>query len=316
MYGNHDAVSDTSRKGCLDFINKLKGDYSCVQLVDDIKCIKWFTADYGHVYLTFLPHISKARLKDTKLKSVQEYINYKAEKIWDKIGQGYPQLAFSHLNVKGIIPGSEENLLKKSEIFLPDSFIEGNQRPGCITPMIIQGHIHSKQCLDNVHVVGSPLFVGFGEKGKNKYFAVIELPEQLGTKWKIKYKKTNCLPFIQLDFDYTNGNDPSKKLITKKTMKRIKGAVVKVSVTYDENSPSVDWDLIRKDLSKSAHFVKPIVPRFIRARTVRNEKQSISLDSYDAVKVWLKTNKPKGKKEKLKLAKYYIEQMKNGKVTK
>ena len=309
LYGNHDAVSDTKRKGCLDFTKKLKGDYGLVQLVDDIKCIKWFTADYGHVYLTFFPHISKARLKDTEFKNIQSYIDAKAENIWDKIGVGYHQLAFSHLNVKGIIPGSEENLLKKSEVYLPDSFIEGNQRTGCIAPWIVQAHVHTRQKRDNIRVIGSPIFVDFGEKEKNKYFAVIELPDQLGTEWKIRYKKTQCLPFIEFDFDYTNGNDPSKELKTKKMMKKIRGSVVKINVTYDEHSPSVDWDKIKKELSKSAHFVKPIIPRFIRARTVRNEKQSTNLNPVEAINMWLKSNKPKGWKKKIKLAKQYVERV-------
>ena len=620
LYGNHDAVSDTKRKGCLDFIKKLKGDYSLVTLIDDITCIKWFTADYGYVFLTFLPHISKARLKDTKFKTVQDYIDARAKKIWEKVGQGCHQLVFSHLNVKGIIPGSEENLLKKSEIYLPDSFIEGNQEIGHIAPMIIQGHIHcfdeqtevltnngwkffsnlkkldkvatlnptslelefqkpkkiilsdykgemvqiknskidllvtpnhrmfgnyirknediffeagnpvkdfiryykagkwggedidvsnsllqliiqivsdgsfedkfirfhlkkkrkvarlielvkglgidygywvmsdgtikinfrkesikdfkwffpdntkqltgnfrnlsvnqiniildeyaitdgcyqqgdknliqistskkeeadliqelccisgiqcnltpkknlqgnqkqnyilsvnrktntcmavpsrhyktvkykgkigcvevknstilvrrngktcvtgnSRQRLDNVNVIGSQIYVDFGEKEKKKYFAVIELPDQLGTQWKVRYKKTDCLPFVELNFDYTNGNDPSKKLKTKKMMKQAKGAVVKVNVIYDENSPSVDWEQMRKELSKSAHYVKPIIPKFVRARTVRNEKQSVNLSPVDAVKLWLASNKPKGWKRKFKLAEKYIE---------
>ena len=307
LYGNHDAVSDTKRKGCLDFIKKLKGDYSCVQLIDDITCIQWFTADYGHVFLTFLPHISKARLKDTKFKTVQEYIDAKAKKIWEKVGQGCHQLVFSHLNVKGIIPGSEENLLKKSEIYLPDSFIEGNQAIGHIAPMIIQNHIHTRQVIDNVYVTGSQIYIDFGEKEKKKYFAVIELLDQLGTQWKVRYKKTDCLPFVELNFDYTNGNDPSKKLKTKKMMKQAKGAVVKVNVIYDENSPSVDWEQIRKELSKSAHYVKPIIPKFVRARTVRNEKQSVNLSPVDAVKLWLASNKPKGWKRKFKLAEKYIE---------
>jgi DNA repair exonuclease SbcCD nuclease subunit len=306
LYGNHDAVSDTKRKGCLDFIKKLKGDYKLITLVDDISCMKWFTADYGNVYLTFLPHISKARLKDTKYKTVQEYIDAKASKIWDKVGQGQHQLAFSHLNVKGIIPGSEENLLKKSEIYLPDSFIDGNLAIGHIAPTIIQGHIHSRQRLGNVCVIGSPLFVDFGEKEKNKYFAVIELPDQLGTKWKVRYKKTDCIPFIETKLDYTNDNVPTK-IFTKKYMKKIKGAVVKLDVTFDENSPVIDWEEVRKKLTKSAHYVKPVTPKFIRARTVRNEKQSVNLTPEEAVKVWLKSNKPKDYKRKRKLANKYIE---------
>ena len=253
LYGNHDAVSDTKRKGCLDFIKKLKGTYDLVTLVDDICTLEWFTADYGKVFLTFLPHISKARLKDTDHKTVQDYIDYKAEKVLDKVGQGWHQLAFSHLNVKGIIPGSEENLLKKSEVYLPDSFIEGNQRIGHIEPMIVQAHIHTRQKLGNVNVIGSQIYVDFGEKEKNKYFAVIEVPDQLGTEWKIRYKKTDCIPFKELKFDFTNGNNP--------------------------------------------------------IRTVRNERQSVNLSPADAMKVWLKTNKPKDWKAKRKLGKKYMEQV-------
>ena len=55
LVGNHDAISNGERKSCLDFVDLFKRSYPSVKLVSDIKCVEWFVADYGHVYLTFFP---------------------------------------------------------------------------------------------------------------------------------------------------------------------------------------------------------------------------------------------------------------------
>lgn len=303
--GNHDSISKEGRKSCLDFIAKLKGDYELVKLIDGITTIKWFTGDYGHQYLTFFPHISKAHIKGTDYESAQEYIDGEAARVWEEVGNGQNQVAFSHLNVKGMIPGSEENLLKKSEVYLPDSFVMESDNMGMITPLIVQAHIHTRQKDKNVNVIGSQLFCDFGEKEKNKYFAIIRVAENFGEKTSIKYVKSKCKPFVELDFDFTDGSDVVIK--AKKYKSEVKGAVVKINVTVDGESVFQDWEKVRKSFGKYAEYVKPIIPKVIRSRTLRNRKQSINLDPKSASKVWMKKNKPGNWKRKLSLANDYID---------
>lgn len=302
--GNHDAISKDGRRSCLDFIKKLKGDYECVHLIDDITTIKWFTSDIGYVYLTFFPHITKSHLKGTDYKTAQEYIDGKADDIWEEVGQGQHQVVFSHLNVKGMIPGSEENLLKKSEVYLPDSFVMENESMGRLVPTIVQAHIHTRQKDKNVNVVGSQLYCDFGEKEKHKYFAVIKVPTTFGEKSRIKYVESKCRKFIELEFDFTDGE---VKIDAKKYKKKIKDAVVKLNVILSGEDVFQDWEKVRKEFGKYAYYVKPVLPRIIRSRIVRNKKQSIDLDPKDAVKVWMKRNKHKGWKRQMKLAYDFID---------
>jgi len=301
VVGNHDSISNPKRKSCFSFLKKLKGGYELVKVIDDIKSIKWFQGDTGDVYLTFFPHITKAHLERTKYKSTQEYIDKKAQKIWDKLGNGVSQYVASHLNVKDLIPGSEENLLKKSEVWFPSSYFESNLQPGQNVPLIMQSHIHTKQKKENMHVIGSQLFCAFGEKEKKKFFAVVHVPETFGEKEKIIYKKTNCRPFLEFEIDFTKDEDNQMPKIPK-------NAVVKLNIIVkEEDSFKHDWDKLRKQYAKKCFFVKPIVPHIIRKHTSRNRKQTIDLQPLPASKVWLKTHKPKDWKKKLALAKDYIE---------
>jgi len=150
LLGNHEAVSDPDRLSCLGWIRKAKVGYPMITLVDDIKFIKVGDFDNGPLYFTFLPHITKGTVELNKRKeeylearTTQEYIEMKAKKILKKVAKGSQHYVFSHLNVHGAHPGSEENLLKKSEVFLPKVFT--NPPAGFVKPTIIQYHIH---CLD------------------------------------------------------------------------------------------------------------------------------------------------------------------------
>ena len=301
VVGNHDSISKPKRKSCFSFLKKLKGGYELVKVIDDIKSIRWFQSEIGNVYLTFFPHITKAHLDGTKYKSTQDYIDGKAQKIWDKLGQGVDQYVLSHLNVEDLIPGSEENLLKKSEVWFPNSYYESNLQPGQNVPLVLQSHIHTKQKKENMHVIGSQIFCGFGEKEKNKYFAVIFVPEMFGEKQKIIYKKTNCRPFIEIELDYTSD-------IKEKMPKIPKNAVVKLNVKVnEEDSEKHDWVKLRKLYAKKCYYVKPVLPHIIRKHHARNNKQIISLSPLDASKVWMKKHKPKNRKRKIELVKDYIE---------
>lgn len=308
LVGNHDSISDPDRKSCLDFINKIRVGYPNIELVDDIKMVHFFQSDLGEVYLTFLPHITKAHLKGTKYKKVQDYINKKAQKIKEEIGQGQHNYIFSHLNVKGIIPGSEENLLRKSEVWIPDCFIMDKEHKGYLPPVIIQAHIHTRSKINNVNVIGSPIFCNFGEKEKNKYFAVIHIPESFNEKHKIKYIKTDCKKFIEFDWDVTAGDLTTYDDLMDIAPELDKNTVLKVNAiqTIHQN---IDWNGIRKELTKKCNFVKPIQPRIIRDRVKRNKRQQLNLSPKDAIKIWLKKNKPKDRKIIRELANDYIDKL-------
>lgn len=150
MVGNHESIYDIERTSCLSFVTKAKVGFPNIQLIDDIVVEKKFTEDNGETYFMYLPHITSAIIERNKLanpkfkySTPQEYIDGKTEKVLKQIGRGAHLIVFSHLNVIDAKKGSEELLLKKSNVYLPKILLEKNPMLPIIK--VIQYHIH---CLD------------------------------------------------------------------------------------------------------------------------------------------------------------------------
>jgi len=301
IVGNHDAITSESRKSCLDFINKLTF-YPDIKLISDIKCFKIFDTDIGKIYFTFIPHITKAHLEDSKYNTTQKYIDGKAKSVLKKVNSGNHNIVFSHLNVKGVIPSIENNFLKKSSVFLPEIFLDGID-----LPVIIQGHIHSKNVVDNINIVGSPIYVTFGETDKNKYFSVINVPDTFGEKSSVEFIKTNAIKFLEFTLDFTNYKDSMLDIFdSDEFLNKVKGKIIKLNITVDEEFKSIEWDKILKNVIENCVYLKPVVPKVIRKKIRRDENQRIDLCPVEAVKVWFTKNKTKNIQAKFKLAKKII----------
>lgn len=305
MVGNHDAIAKKGRSSCLSFIRNISPVYSSVTLVDDIKTIRFKKAEVGDVFFTFLPFMYQAHI-NKKWKSVQQYVNFKMKETQKKLSklQTPPQwYVFSHLNVKGVIPGTEEHMLKKVELVVPEFLSEFT--PFKVQPQIINGHIHTRQKVQNNQIVGSPIFVDFGEKEESKYFLHMDIPEMLGEgAGGLKFIKTPCLPMVEFEIDNAD---------TEILMKAVKGvkkkSIIKVDVTISDGAEMVDWEHIRTEIMKRGHFVKPIKPRVTLKRIKRNRKQTVDLNPKEASKVWLKSNKPKNAKQIYRLACDYVDRV-------
>jgi DNA repair exonuclease SbcCD nuclease subunit len=305
MVGNHDAISDPNRKSCLTFVCRLqKGGYN-INLIDNIKSIKYKLTDLGPLYFSFFPHITKAHLKGRLSKTTQQYIDTKAAKIIKRMPQGSQHYVFSHLNVREAMPGYEENLLKKSEVYFPECLIMDKESDGVLVPTVLQGHIHSSQVIDNINIIGSPLFCGFGEKEGEKYFAHVKIPTSLGEKESIDLIPTKCKKFLEIKLDFIDDPDLNPKKMLKKVDK---DTIVKFDVIADDRT-TVDYVKLREAFAKKADYVKPIVPKIIISKPKRNVKQRLNLAPKEAVKVFLRKNKPAKINRKFKLAKKIIEEV-------
>lgn len=312
LVGNHDSISVVGNMSCLNFIDKIRTGYPNIRLVSDISVRKIATTDYGPLWFSFLPHITRAHLEGTDFKNTQSYIDSRADKIMKKVGPEGVHYAFSHLNVHGAHPGSEENLLKKSEVYIPKSFTEKSD-PRYKLPEIIQGHIHTHDVIGNINIVGSPLYCGFGEGESDKFYLHIEVATAMGEKDKFNYIPTKCRRFLQLELDLSKdwdgvdflGSHEVQKFLTE----IVPDAVVKFDLKVNPKNCTVDWDSVRNYVMENwSCYVKPIIPKYIYERVVRSAKQTIKLQPTDAVKVWLQSNKPPRAKEKYKLAQNYLQE--------
>jgi len=190
--GNHDSFQSGKRRSCLEYIKELQA-YKNIKLITDIRCIKVFETEYDNVYFTFLPYLNKAHI-DKKYKNPQEYFDKKCKTILKRIPPKATHYVFSHLNVKNHMPGSEEIFLKKVDIYIPECLSE--ERPGQYLPIVINAHLHTRQKINNINIIGSPAFCDFGEKEIHKYFVEINVSSLIGDgHGDLKYIKTNCKNF-------------------------------------------------------------------------------------------------------------------------
>jgi DNA repair exonuclease SbcCD nuclease subunit len=312
VVGNHDSISLTGNTSCLTFIDKIRAGYPNIRLISDITLTKVCNTDFGPLWFSFMPHITRTHLEGTDYKSTQEYIDTKASKIMKRVGPDGTLYAFSHLNVRGAHGGSEENLLKKSEVYLPKCFLEKEDHRINL-PEIIQGHIHTRDRINNISIVGSPIYCGFGEGDEAKYFLHLEIATSMGEKGSFNYKLTNCRNFLQLELDLSKDGWDGVDFLSLTEVSLFNetispSSVVKYDIKINPKNCSVDWEAVRKQIMDERKcYVKPIKPKYIYERIVRSEKQTVNLSPKDAVKVWLKTNKPPRAKEKFKLAQTYLQ---------
>lgn len=305
--GNHETIAKHKRKTCLSFIKGLKkGGYPNLNLIDDVKTIKFS----NKTYFTFLPHIAKAHIPK-EYDSVQSYVDAKAERLVKKLCvMKHQHWVFSHLNVKDCIPGSEDSMLKKVDVVVPETLTKLYlDKPDTI---IINGHIHTRQKKGNIEIVGSPIFVSFGEKEEKKYFLEIHVPEKLSEKKKLIWHESPCKKLVEYKCELNSLSD-SKKFIRnfinkiKKENLDLKNSILKVRLELGEQAAGFNTESFRNKLLELCFFVKPIDVRRVLKRVKRNRKQTVNLNPTDAVKLWLKENKPKGANAIMDLALNYIE---------
>lgn len=317
MVGNHDAIADSERVSCLSFLKKMRSGYSNVELIDDVKLKMFQDGECGKVYFLFLPHLTKATIPNN-YKDVQQYVDSKVRGYYKKLSWPDELFVFSHLNVPAAHPGSEESMLKKVDVHVPDILTKQNILKGVRTT-IIQGHIHTRQDIDNIHIIGSPMFANFGEKEKEKFFLQLNIMNQMGEandpatkkseKNVLKYIKSPCRPFVEWDWnadEYTINDDTIKA----KARELTKDSVLKVNVVVsDYLAATYDFIAMREKLSKHCFYVKPIKPKILHNRIKRNKKQSIKLDPKKAVRLWVESNKVKKSDKILSIADKYIERL-------
>lgn len=308
--GNHEAIHDGSRASCLSFLYPYSEKNPNIKIIEDVKVIKAFDTDGGPLHFIFLPHLTKYNLQDTKFDDVQDYINAKTKSIFKKIGKGQ-SIAFSHLDIKNYDNrGSEERMLKKSNLRLPEEMLTG-VRLVDIAPTVINGHLHSRGKLDNVHVIGSPIYTDFKDCDRSKYFAEITISDSITGDITVDYIETKCSKFVELDIDIMD--EVFSNLIEVDGIKNFvrdiqPNSFVKFSIKMSPEQASViDFNRFRMTLEESKQCqVKPILPQIINVRTVRSDDQKVDLPLEDALKIFIKNMPVKSKKSKFILGKKFI----------
>lgn len=308
MSGNHDSISEYGRYSCLSFVKRIAKNYPNIHLIDKIKNVKLCDSDKGPVYMLFLPHINMAHIERTNFKNVNSYIRKKVLKAYDKMGKEANIIALSHLEVTGA---------KSNDMEIVSS---GPHIPSCLTseiplgysvPLIISGHYHTPQVVDNVHIVGAPIhtrFTDINADDGDRFFAVINIEDTKPDLFSIEYIVSNTSRFYSVDLNLLSDNSKLDKMF--KHLKNLtKKDFLKINPTLKDSEVGLyNWHDIKLKIEKKyGCTVKDIVPNIVRTRIVRNKNQQIGLDPIEAVRVFIESMNPSRKKEKLALAEKYLD---------
>lgn len=156
--GNHDVIEDGS------------GDHTMLPLkaigyrVFDYPIICKFTSNIGkNINLVALPYTPSCCSYDP-VRFIKDH--YKS------IDNTYPTIVIGHLNIDGIIPGSETiDMPRGREVFLPITTIK-KYIPNV---MIYNGHYHRSQSYNGVVIPGSLARLTFGERLNKPGYMYIEV---------------------------------------------------------------------------------------------------------------------------------------------
>jgi DNA repair exonuclease SbcCD nuclease subunit len=295
MSGNHDSIAEYGRYSCLSFIRELSSEYDYVELVDKIKHVYLDTFDSGPHYLVFLPHINFAHLRRSSYSEIQKYINARVAKIYKEIGPGAQTIVFSHLDIKKYLPIDSDNTLNRAVGCIPNKLMTMKKMPlGTVKPLIISGHYHKSDKYKNVHIIGAPLCLTFGEIAEKKYFAKITVHTQLSQAPTVKLVSTKADKFVQIDLDLTSYKDDLQnkiiEAVNKKVSKKMRGHLKIDLVLKEFQVGAVDWKKLKDRIEgKYCMKVKDIKPKIVRdSRQVRNSKMKLGLKPLESLHIYLK----------------------------
>lgn len=290
--GNHCSISAQGRYWSLTPLEKV--GYQNVHFILEPKLIK-----FDKITFLFLPHVTRSQAIEHGFKSAQEFIDARAEELLEKAKEKVTVI--SHYNVNGCKAGTENLMLRQTDLQLPAVV---QRHPKVLK--IVNSHIHTAQERGKIIMPGSPVCTDFGDLDSPKGFLIGEFD---GKAWDFEQVLTPASPMQMVEIDLV-GADPKEisKTISDVKASILEDSIVKVRVLInEENAPLVDFEKLRAELAKKARFVKQIDRIITRKRQVRDVEQKMDLSPIDAVTRYLEFRKPEGMDRKLALAKKFLE---------
>jgi exonuclease SbcD len=269
----------------------------------------------GALQLIGLPHITRHQLmtldkyKDLSAseidKVLKEHIRDLLRGFYLKLDPTIATVVTAHMSTDTALAGIEEELLVGYTLTFPtEMFVDDH------IDYVALGHIHKYQVLRQekpaIVYAGSLERVDFGEEKEDKGFVhvVIERNKEVA-KTEYKFISINPRPFITVEADLTDCDDPLE-LLTKKISKTIvPGCVLRIRYKIgQENLNQVDEDALRKlaNMALSVKFNAEIVPSHQRARLPQLTESAV-LDPLQAIDTYLTEVAPERRDRLLSKAK-------------
>ncbi len=272
VVGNHDQVLRASQSHAMSVFQSL--EVPGVIMVDKPTSMVIDTKN-GALQLVGLPHITRHQLmtldkyKDLSAveidKVLKEHIRDLLRGYYLNLDATIPTVVTAHMSTDSALAGIEEELLVGYTLTFPtEMFI--NDR----IDYVALGHIHKYQVLrqDKPAIVyaGSLERVDFGEEKEDKGFVHATI-ERGNTAFK--FISINPRPFVTVDIDLTNIENPGNALADKIAKALIPGCVLRVRYKVNQDQlKEIDEEQIKiqAEAALSVRVSAEVVPSHQRAR--------------------------------------------------
>lgn len=262
-----------------------------------------------HVF-TFLPHAVKREAKAAGHSSVQHWYSATVKKgIEAAQASGGKVTVFSHTNVKGARAGTENLMVRQSDLQVPAVCFDSDD-----VTQVFSGHVHTPQEVGKVFIIGSPVCTDFGDVSPDRGFVFANLLDD-GT-WEKERVRTPQAPLAELRFEILEGetnegfiadfqaaltNEP----VTAET-------ILKVKIRVDEDrAPEFDFEWAKKEAAARALVLRDFEVTRVKQRRARDPKIRSQMPPREAVERFLARSKPDGAERKLALALKILEEGKH-----
>lgn len=311
LVGNHDQILKGGSSHSMSVFQSL--EVPAVEVIHSPRLLKVETKN-GVLQIVGMPHITRhllitqekyaglsaAELDRILVKLASEIL----QDLYGQLDEKLPAVATAHMMTDTARAGAEQELLVGYSMTFPLSLLIDEK-----LDYVALGHVHGHQVLRQERPViiysGSLERVDFGEEGEDKGFIEVDI-ERANVKWK--FHSINPRPFITLECDLTESENPTADLILQAKEKARQGSVFRIKYKIqDLRLPELDEDQVRKALPEvlSLRF-KPQLLSTERPRRHPEINEKSVLQPLAALGKFLDEKAPESKEALIKRAEQLI----------
>ena len=313
LVGNHDQILKGGSSHSMSVFQSL--EVPRIQIIQTPQLLKIKTKK-GKLQIIGIPHITRhfmmtqSKYADLSAAEIDRSLVRLAADIlkgfYEELDRKEPAVATAHMMMDTARAGAEQELMVGYSMTFPLSLFLDER-----LDYVALGHVHGHQILRAekplIAYAGSLERVDFSEEKEDKGF--IEADIERGAV-RLKFHSINPRPFITVDVDLSNSENPSEDLLARVLPSVRKGAVFRIKYRIQQDRLSeLDENKVRAALPEllSLRF-KPELLLTQRPRRMSGISEKSVLQPLTALETYLNEKAPERKESLMKRAQFLVAQ--------
>ncbi|MBZ0189781.1 MAG: exonuclease SbcCD subunit D, partial [Candidatus Obscuribacterales bacterium] len=282
VVGNHDQLLRSSQSHAMSVFQSL--EIAGVTIIDRPVYTRLETKA-GPLQLIGLPHVTRHNLMTldkyqgytaAQLDAVLvEHVHGLLKGFYEQLDNSLPTVVTAHMSVDRAVAGIEQELLVGYTLTFPtDIFVDES------VDYVALGHIHKHQIIressPTVIYAGSLERVDFGEAQEDKGFVRVKIDRK---KVEHQFHSIGPRPFVTVETDLTDSENPTEDLILKVKKKLVDGCVLRVRYKIEqEKIKQIDEQAVLDVANQclSVRFQLEVIPSHNRGRLPQLTESSVA----------------------------------------